>query len=535
MIFDLLLKGQRHFYDTREQVPSKWLPVVPWLVSWVILNEKPMFNLGSYPSCSPLKYMWVCKVQDNSSSSNFSLSGTSDNSRITSGIGEEGEQQRLMKILSIAIENKTTASAPAFSRAVSAGDTTRLKLAFKKLLAGQHLKVVVLGASISAGMGVSELRNSYASLLSNWFHSFKSIGGDVEFINSAVRGTTSSYASLCVDDFVPTDADIVILEYALNDWDVVREKASWMDNYQRRAYERLIRKILSRPNSPAILLAHWWAPRHFAYSFWNVAEDQCTIVGKYYGLSAISFRDAYYDKIMTSAIGFNMSDFMCDVVHPNALGHRYFADLIIAHLQQSLAEAVLTPSDTDESNMGLPPPMFRGNDFTSTGKCVRGDDFKNAVVDAQGFEWKNQAKEGEPQAKWAYEGTTPGSRLVIQIGIPESRAQGAPFRTVVSLGVLKSYKGMGVAEITCRSPTENHEACSCNWSIDAHHPQHNSQVYWLSGMVTTGPNCLLQVEISNVTSSGAHKVVIFSLLVMDEATDNLHIFSSWPNRFETGW
>lgn len=51
-----------------------------------------------------------------------------------------------------------------------------------------------------------------------------------------MAATTSSYASQCVDDFVPKDTDIVFLEYALNDWEVVDStKVKWMDNYQRYA------------------------------------------------------------------------------------------------------------------------------------------------------------------------------------------------------------------------------------------------------------------------------------------------------------
>lgn len=56
----------------------------------------------------------------------------------------------------------------------------------------------------------------------------------LQFINSAVAATTSSYASQCVDDFVPKDTDIVFVEYALNDWEVVEDlKVNWMDNFQR--------------------------------------------------------------------------------------------------------------------------------------------------------------------------------------------------------------------------------------------------------------------------------------------------------------
>ena len=51
--------------------------------------------------------------------------------------------------------------------------------------------------------------------------------------NSAVSATTSSYTSQCVADFVPADADLVLVEFSVNDWEVWDASAAWMDNNQR--------------------------------------------------------------------------------------------------------------------------------------------------------------------------------------------------------------------------------------------------------------------------------------------------------------
>ena len=39
-------------------------------------------------------------------------------------------------------------------------------------------------------------------------------------------------------------------------------------------------------------------------------------------LQSISFRDAFYNSIMADRPGFRLEDIFCDIVHPNAMGHR---------------------------------------------------------------------------------------------------------------------------------------------------------------------------------------------------------------------
>ena len=60
--------------------------------------------------------------------------------------------------------------------------------------------------------------------------------GAVQFVNSAVSATTSSYTSQCMHDFVPADADMVLVEFSVNDWEVVdAQNFAWMDNSLRHA------------------------------------------------------------------------------------------------------------------------------------------------------------------------------------------------------------------------------------------------------------------------------------------------------------
>lgn len=46
------------------------------------------------------------------------------------------------------------------------------------------------------------------------------------------------------------------------------------------------------------------------------------MIGGYYGLQSISFRNAYFHDLMSSTPGFRIQDMFCDVIHPNDLGHR---------------------------------------------------------------------------------------------------------------------------------------------------------------------------------------------------------------------
>lgn len=59
-----------------------------------------------------------------------------------------------------------------------------------------------------------------------------------------------SYMAMCMEHAVDTDTDIVFLEYLVNDAYESRIK----NNQCTAGYERLVRRALSLPNKPAVIL-----------------------------------------------------------------------------------------------------------------------------------------------------------------------------------------------------------------------------------------------------------------------------------------
>jgi acyl-CoA thioesterase-1 len=89
---------------------------------------------------------------------------------------------------------------PAFAQAPAAG-------------AGKPIKVVVLGDSLSAGLGLS----ASAAFPARLKQSLKIKGIDVDMINAGVSGDTSSGGRDRLDWSVPEGTDAVILELGAND------------------------------------------------------------------------------------------------------------------------------------------------------------------------------------------------------------------------------------------------------------------------------------------------------------------------------
>ncbi|BDA48468.1 hypothetical protein COCOBI_12-1470 [Coccomyxa sp. Obi] len=266
------------------------------------------------------------------------------------------------------------------------GDPTRLHRFFRKLLRGELVKVVAVGGSVTTGMGARLWNESYVQRIHSWLQSLGTQDHPVhiEFTNSAVSATTSSYTSQCVNDFVPADADLILVEFSVNDWETVDPATfTWMDNSLRRGFERLLRKLLRLKSTPAVLVLHWWAPLHFLSSYWNVAEDELDVIASYYRLQSVSFRDAFYTPIMADRPGFRLEDLFCDIVHPNAVGHRLFAELVVLRLQEVLAGMLLAPADSEAWLQALPPPLFRGNEASGQAICLKGDALLSAVASAK--------------------------------------------------------------------------------------------------------------------------------------------------------
>ncbi|KAK9836351.1 hypothetical protein WJX81_007868 [Elliptochloris bilobata] len=441
-------------------------------------------------------------------------------------------------VLRRAFARETTSSAEMYAAAArNWGEPGRLRRVFAKLLRGELVRVVAVGGSVTTGMGAARPEDAYLNLVTAWL---RSLGDEthpvrIEVTNSAVSATTSSYTGQCAHDFVPSDADLVLVEFSVNDWEVADPSSAWMNNSQRRGFERLLRKLLRMKHQPALLVLHWWAPLHFKGSYWNVAEDELDVVAAYYRLQSISFRDAIFHRVMVDEPGFKQEEIMCDVVHPNKLGHRYFADLIIAYLQDVLALTLLTPALAAAATPRLPPPMFPGNDDAGAAICLKGEAFRQSVASMQGgWRWVNEAKPGG-QPKWGYVSSTPGDRLTLRItrgpdpGLASSLRSGlraSNMTVLVGLGLLRSHAGVGTALASCGA------GCACEPErFQLLHQALTSQVYWHYLLVTMAPPapCMLDVTVgvtdSNATAEGNTKVKVTSLMVSEDAAEDRNLFT----------
>lgn len=67
------------------------------------------------------------------------------------------------------------------------------------------------------------------------------------------RSATKSYiTSLCLEKFLDNTSDLVFVEFIANDGSEM--DLSYTDNQKARFFERFLRKILGKPNAPAVIM-----------------------------------------------------------------------------------------------------------------------------------------------------------------------------------------------------------------------------------------------------------------------------------------
>ncbi len=90
----------------------------------------------------------------------------------------------------------------------------------------------------------------------------------------------------------------------------------------RRGYEMLLRKLLGYRQHPAIIALHSWSPFFNHPNFFSTAEDPIQSIVAYYGLQSVSMRNALFHPTWQRQQNFKGSQWLCDNIHPNTLGHR---------------------------------------------------------------------------------------------------------------------------------------------------------------------------------------------------------------------
>ncbi|GBF87887.1 hypothetical protein Rsub_00599 [Raphidocelis subcapitata] len=448
------------------------------------------------------------------------------------------------------------------------GPHPRLRRLVARMLAGGGgpVRVGAVGGSISYGHGASQLGvTDWFARLGNWLpRAFPR--AKFEFHNGCVPATPAAFMTLCLEHYLDPLADLVFVEYVLNDG--IEDRV--MHNRRVRIYERLLRRIMDQPHAPAVVLVGThgmfrdrgavgvtgeseWRPFH------HTLEDLYGAVAAYYSAPVLSFRNAIYN--LGQARRYNFRAFMReDFIHPNDAGHQAIADLAMHLLQEATVGLQLWPLSPDDEAAALgklPGPMYPGNHPSLRRVCFHGDDFRSTVVNAGGgWEWVNEGTEASP--KWGYVSTKPGAVLRVRLdtslasvdpgafmsapvafggsgggggasggGDGGSKQRGPGHTAVVIFSYLKSYENMGKAAFRCES------GCSCKPRLaDGATDVPESTVYFVQLHATPGRNCtLLVINDSGEAKDTKFKITGVMVNMVNEATreiNDLDFAEDWP-------
>lgn len=245
----------------------------------------------------------------------------------------------------------------------SQGNPDRILKAMRKAKNGQPVSIVAFGGSITERYAASTQEKCYASIVSEWW-SKNFPNSEIRLYNAGIGSSSTQMAAhRIIDDVLPCDPDLVIIDFAVND-----ANGQEYSEY----FESTIRKILVSGNNPGIILLF------FCMSDGMSTQAQQMSIGSRYDLPMISWKDAVYPLIQLGI--WEWSKVSPDIVHPNDLGHQLAADLVGKYLDDVKSTLV---SFDDKVDTSIPSPITPSrfedsfkvqntniNNFSATAKLV---------------------------------------------------------------------------------------------------------------------------------------------------------------------
>ncbi len=201
------------------------------------------------------------------------------------------------------------------------GNTTRLREKIAAAQQGETITVAYLGGSITAGGSSTSHAKCYASLSHQYFAQTFGTGSNVQYLNAGLAGTSSVVGNLRVErEVFAKNADIIFIEFAVNDQDGERFKKS---------YEGLVRKCLSQPNAPVVI------PVTLCTQSGGSCQSWMAQIAEHYDLPLISGKNAIENAMKAGTMSWN--DYGSgDTTHPGDGGHQMIADCIGYYYRQAL-------------------------------------------------------------------------------------------------------------------------------------------------------------------------------------------------------
>lgn len=198
------------------------------------------------------------------------------------------------------------------------GNLAPLKKVMSKAQRGDDITLGFIGGSITMGSLSSSPDTCYAYLVYSWWCT-RFPNSKIQYINAGIGGTTSHFGVARVDgDLLYASPDWVITEYSVNDDD---------NEYCAQTYEGLIRRILSYKKEVSIMVVN-----SVRYDTGENAQECHNAIAKAYNLPIISMKQSIYNDIQEGRL--KKEDITPDDIHPNDVGHRLMANIIIGYLEQ---------------------------------------------------------------------------------------------------------------------------------------------------------------------------------------------------------
>lgn len=201
------------------------------------------------------------------------------------------------------------------------GDLTRLAKAMRKAQSGEEITIGVIGGSITEKYSASSYDKCYASHVQSWWEQ-RFPDTEVNFINAGIGGT-SSYLGVhrVEEDLLYAKPDVVVVEFSVNDGN---------DNFFKKSYDNLVRRILSEEQQPAVMLLFTTQENG------TNAQANDSLIGFKYHLPMLSYANAVLPSI--EAGEFTWKDISPDNVHPNDRGHAIIGEIVYRYLNEVYAD-----------------------------------------------------------------------------------------------------------------------------------------------------------------------------------------------------
>lgn len=216
----------------------------------------------------------------------------------------------------------------------------RLKKCMRRAQAGGELTIGFFGGSITQDSLATKHENCYAYRVFRWWEeTFPN--ARLHYVNGGIGGTSSHYGvSRAVTDLLMYQPDFVVVDFSVNDEP---------NEFFQETYEGLIRKILTWPSRPAVLLLN-----NVFYDTGVNAQEYHNRVGDWYRIPYVSIKDTLWMRMKAGE--YTREELTPDGLHPNDKGHAlaaaeitsYLAE-VHAHMWEDEAEEPMPPAMTDNA------------------------------------------------------------------------------------------------------------------------------------------------------------------------------------------